>query len=249
VIDPTTGEEITIPFPPTEEPTKEPMEGTTEAAATTTRHFVQSSTAFPTSTARVTSTQKPTTKAPATTKKPETTKAPETYSPPDRYVIGQNLSRSEIATASTAEQENVKEKNPKKYEIVNDQGHWLIARAPYDDSKTYDQQGLTLTVYLDPENDGSFDKVGTISKKPSGSGNMCLIGLVLDPNEKSYTDDLGKGIDNGFTFELRDPNHPNTAIDGVNYFTCPHQPTSLPLDNATYAIYQFTGSGFKKISQ
>lgn len=182
-IDPTTGEEITIPVVPSETETAAPQPVTTGGANPPTRPSVPATSG----TSRPSSTAKPTEK-PNTTQKPNTTKA-EVYTPPQTLRLSPNQVRNgnRDATIDGSIMEDYNKAEPMKIEISTDYGTVLAVKRPYAGTNE-----LVMDFYVKNGNGEYTLKKAGVRDLPDGSDGMSYISLVGGIRENGTPDNYYK---------------------------------------------------------
>jgi len=200
--------------------------------------------------ATTTTTTKPsttTTGSTTTTTKTNVTTTTKTtgYTPPDQYVIGGNLSRDRIVTAGFL-QEKTTANSGKLIPIETEWGDFLVEKK-HNSSDNFNSEGLTLYIYRSPKKDGIYDLIGTIGMKSTKPDERCNISLVLDPNAKSFTGNLGRAIKFDAQFGLGSP---KMVSDGLDYYSAKNvgDKATTTLERDDIAVFQFNGQTMVKIS-
>jgi hypothetical protein len=196
-------------------------------------------------------TQATATQTTTTTQKTTTTakKTPDKYTPPQTLIIGENIKQDDIhALTETVRilQEHTQEQNPKTIKTTNEYGDWYFRRTPYDKSRTYYEQGLTINIWLDKKRDGSANLIQSIHQGTMNSVNhMFTINLLLEPSAKAG------GTAKSFSyvpFGLRDPAKTENQFVTDNLFDVVIHAgdTILPETPriSNYQVYQYNGSSF-----
>jgi hypothetical protein len=177
-IDPTTGEEITIPVVPSETETAAPQPVTTGG----TKPPVPATSG----TTRPPSTAKPTEKP--TTQKPNTTTKPEGYTPPQTLRLSPNQVVNGNFEASFGYiDEDYNKANPMKIEITTEYGTVLAVKRPYAGVNE-----LVMDFYVKDSNGEYVLKKAGVKDLPDGSDGMCYILLVGARRENGNSDNYYK---------------------------------------------------------
>ena len=222
IIDPTTGEVITLPGTSDQQTTGEqptitvtsgePPEDITEPPEPT-----EPATSEISKTSTSTSTEKPTTKT-------------EGNNSSNKLILGENLKASDIARGNFLEEYNVS--NPKKKELQIGNTTLLVTRKPY-----YGKNEATYTIYKE-ESNGVYSPISTIAVPAATNDayDMSFFSLATfpkgaTPDEKKATIGGGRMV-NAHNFRFQDAAHStdNTGYagyGGTTYAEAPGNPNYL----------------------